>query len=70
VGEVEKDGSVLVIRRIQVAYRLKGVSNEDRQTVERVNGFHADRCPVARSIRRRSTSRRRWSTSIEEDKEA
>jgi uncharacterized OsmC-like protein len=31
---------------------LKGVeSDEDREKVERAHGFHADYCPVARSIR-------------------
>jgi uncharacterized OsmC-like protein len=40
---------VLVVRRIQVTYRL--VADEaQRATVERVLGFHADRCPVARTI--------------------
>ena len=51
MGEIEKDGRVLVIRRIHVTYRLKGVAEQDRHTVERVHGFHADHCPVARSIR-------------------
>lgn len=51
VGEIEKEEGVLVIRRIHVTYRLAGVEEEDRQTVERVLGFHQDRCPVARSIR-------------------
>jgi len=50
IGEVEKDGGVVVVRRIHVAYRLKRVGQEDRRTVERVNGFHVDHCPVARSI--------------------
>lgn len=45
------DGRVLVIRRIHVTYRLKGVAEEDHPTVERVHGFHADHCPVARSFR-------------------
>ena len=49
-GEIEKDGSVLVVRRIHVAYELTGVKEEQRETVERVLGFHADKCPVARSI--------------------
>jgi uncharacterized OsmC-like protein len=48
-GEVEKDGKVLVIRRIRVHYRLK-VAPEQRETAERVHGFHADYCPVARTI--------------------
>jgi uncharacterized OsmC-like protein len=40
---------VLVVRRIHVTYRL--VADEaHRATVERVLGFHAERCPVARTI--------------------
>jgi uncharacterized OsmC-like protein len=41
---------VLVVRRIHVTYRLK-ISPEHRETAERVLGFHADFCPVARTIR-------------------
>jgi uncharacterized OsmC-like protein len=48
-GEVEKEGKVLVIRRIRVRYRLK-IATEHRETAERVHGFHADYCPVARTI--------------------
>ena len=52
VGEIEKEGKVLVIKRIHVTYTLRGVtSDEDREKVERAHGFHADYCPVARSIR-------------------
>ena len=51
VGEIEKDGKVLVIRRIHVTYTLRGVPEDRREVVERVHGFHADFCPVARSIR-------------------
>ncbi len=51
-GEVEKDEGVLVIRRIHVRYELRGVADEDLRTkAERAHGLHADRCPVARSIR-------------------
>ncbi|MGD8293372.1 MAG: hypothetical protein PVF37_16800, partial [Desulfobacterales bacterium] len=46
----EKDGSVLVIKRIHVIYRLK-INPELRETAEKVHGFHADFCPVARSIK-------------------
>ena len=49
-GEIEKDGNVLVIRRIHVTYHLK-LAPEQRKTAERVHSFHADFCPVARSIR-------------------
>lgn len=51
-GEIEKaEDGVLVIRRIHAAYRLTVDPDADRETIERVHGFHADRCPVARSIR-------------------
>jgi len=50
VGEVELEGKVLVIKRITTTYTLRGVDEGDRETVERVLGFHADYCPVARSI--------------------
>jgi organic hydroperoxide reductase OsmC/OhrA len=49
-GEVEKDGKVLVIKRIHVTYHLK-VKPELRETAEKVHGFHADFCPVARTIK-------------------
>jgi len=48
-GEIEKDGTVLVIKRIHVKYHLKTAA-KNRETVERVHGFHADSCPVARTI--------------------
>lgn len=41
---------MLVVKRIHVTYRLSGVEADHRQTVERVLDFHADKCPVARSI--------------------
>lgn len=49
-GEIELDGSVLVIRRIHVRYRLRA-EEEQRETIERVHRIHADHCPVARSLR-------------------
>jgi uncharacterized OsmC-like protein len=49
-GEIEKDGNVLVIKRIHVTYHLK-TAPENREIVERVLGFHADFCPVARTVR-------------------
>jgi organic hydroperoxide reductase OsmC/OhrA len=48
-GEIEKDGKVLIIRRIHVTYHLK-VDKDKRETAERVHGLHADFCPVARTI--------------------
>jgi uncharacterized OsmC-like protein len=47
---VELDGKVLVIRRIHVTYHLR-VDPAQRETAERVLGFHADVCPVARTLR-------------------
>jgi uncharacterized OsmC-like protein len=49
-GEIEVDDGVLVIRRIHVAMQLQA-EDEARQTVERVHGFFADKCPVYRSLR-------------------
>ena len=41
---------MLVIKRIHVTYHLK-LKSEQRETAERVLGFHADKCPVARTIK-------------------
>jgi len=41
---------VLVIRRIHVVYQLK-LEPEHQETAQKVHGFHADFCPVARSIK-------------------
>jgi organic hydroperoxide reductase OsmC/OhrA len=49
-GEIEKDDKVLVIRRIHVTYHLK-LKPDQQETAQRVHGFHADKCPVARSIK-------------------
>ena len=50
-GEVEKeDDGVIVVRRIHVTYRLEA-DDAHRDTVERVHGFHADRCPVYRTLK-------------------
>ena len=48
-GEVESDEGVLVIRRIHVEMKLHA-SEEVRETVERVHGFFASKCPVYRSL--------------------
>ena len=49
-GAVGKDGRVLKIDRIEVVYLLKA-DEEKRDTIARVHSFHADHCPVARTIR-------------------
>jgi uncharacterized OsmC-like protein len=48
-GEVESEGGVLVIRRIHVAMKLRA-PEEMRETVDRVHGFFASKCPVYRSL--------------------
>ena len=49
IGEIEKDGKVLVVKRIKQTFHLTA-SEDDRETIERVLGVYADSCPVARSI--------------------
>jgi len=49
VGEVEKEDNVMILKRIHVTYTLR-VADEHRATAQRVHGFHARFCPVARSI--------------------
>jgi len=49
-GEIEKEDNVLVIKRIHVTYHLKAAATQ-RETIDRVHGFHADYCPVARTVR-------------------
>jgi organic hydroperoxide reductase OsmC/OhrA len=44
----ERDG-VLVLERITVRYRLP-IPEDRRADAERVHGFHARACPVARSL--------------------
>ncbi len=49
-GYIGKDGAVLVVRAIHVDYHLK-LNPAQRAAAERAHGFHADRCPVARTLR-------------------
>lgn len=49
-GEVERDGKVLVIRRIHADYYLK-IEPSQRETAQRVHEMHADFCPVARTLK-------------------
>lgn len=48
-GEVETEENVLVIRRIHVAMRLVA-PEQVRETVERVHGLYAMRCPLYRTL--------------------
>jgi uncharacterized OsmC-like protein len=50
VGEVETDGKVLVVKRINVTFHL-AADEKDRETIERVVNVYADGCPIARSIK-------------------
>ncbi len=50
MGEIEVEGKVLVIKRIKQTFHLTA-DEGDRETVERVLGFYADNCPVARSVK-------------------
>ena len=40
----------MVIKRIHVTHHLK-LKPEQRETAEKVHGFHADYCPVARTLK-------------------
>jgi uncharacterized OsmC-like protein len=48
-GEVETEDGVLVIRRIHVGLRL-AASEDMRETIERVHGLYAMRCPLYRTL--------------------
>ena len=41
---------MLVIRRIRVRLQLK-TDAANRETVERVHGFYADKCPLYRTLK-------------------
>jgi uncharacterized OsmC-like protein len=49
VGEVETEEGVLVIRRIHVTMRLHAPAGT-RDTVDRVHGMYAMRCPLYRTL--------------------
>ena len=48
-GEIESEEGVLIIRRIHVDMKLRAAADV-RETVERVHGFFAQKCPVFRSL--------------------
>jgi len=49
-GEIETEEGVLVIRRVHVKMKLKA-SSDSRETIERVFGMYADRCPLYRTLK-------------------
>ena len=52
VGDIEKEGGVLILRRIHVNYKLSVPDpDEVRDTVARVLEMHVDKCPVALSLK-------------------
>ncbi len=48
-GEIENEDGVLVIRRIHIAFTLRA-PEDVRQTVERVHGVFAEKCPLFRTM--------------------
>ena len=50
-GEIEKEDGVLVIKRIHAVFHLKA-PEAMRETVDRVHGFYASKCPVYQSIQK------------------
>jgi uncharacterized OsmC-like protein len=50
MGEIELEDNVLVIRRIHVRLRLMA-AEAHRETINRVHGIFAERCPVYRSLK-------------------
>jgi uncharacterized OsmC-like protein len=49
-GEVELEGSVLVIKRIHVRMELRAPEAQ-RETAQRAHAIYADSCPVYRSLK-------------------
>lgn len=53
VGEVEKERNVLVIKRVNIIYKLKvdpAILEEKRDAIDRVMRVHPNSCPVYKSI--------------------
>ena len=53
IGEIEKEGNVLVIKRINITYKLKidpELLEEKRDAIDRVMRVHPNSCPVYRSL--------------------
>ena len=50
-GELENEDGVLVIKRVHISQKLRAANPaEVRDTVERVHGFYAQKCPLYRSL--------------------
>jgi uncharacterized OsmC-like protein len=49
-GEVELEGTVLVLKRIHVRMELRAPAAQ-REVAERAHGIYAESCPVYRSLK-------------------
>lgn len=49
-GEIELDGKVLILKRIDVRYSGLDIPADKRDTADRALATHHEACPVARSI--------------------
>ena len=50
-GEVETEDGVLVIKRVHASHTLRsGDPSAVRETVERVHGIYAPKCPLYRTL--------------------
>jgi uncharacterized OsmC-like protein len=49
-GEIETEQGVLVIRRVHVHFLLDAAAQAG-ETVERVHGVYADKCPIYKTLR-------------------
>ena len=53
IGEIEKERNVLVIKRINITYKLKidpNLREEKQDAIDRVMRLHPNSCPVYKSI--------------------
>ena len=48
-GEVENEGGTLILLRIHVHLKVAAPESA-RETVERVHGMYAEKCPIYRSL--------------------
>ena len=48
-GEIESEDGVLVIRRIHISFTIRA-SEDSRETIDRVHGIFANKCPIYRSL--------------------
>lgn len=49
-ADIEVEQGVLVMKRIRVHYRVKGVTEETREAAERAHSVHVRACGIARAV--------------------